>query len=426
MSPAEGILTNFFAIVGWIWWIVLPIFTFGFFWQAWMSYIRFCFITSLTWKTLEIKVSRNILQTPKAMEQIFAAAHAPYSYGFRKKQIYWDGEVELWCSFEIVSIGNKSTFFVKLPDKMRNLIESAVYAQYPDAEISEVEDHLADLPELLPNEKYDLFGYEFLLKKSSAYPIRTYPAFEDPVEERRIDPIAALFEVMSRLKPEEKLLFQIIIRSSGDELEKEAEKVLNKIMGREEKKKERGKLLPSPIFGVSFGEALRSPFEHPTLEVKEQKKEREGPTVNSFLLLTPGQRATIEAIEMKMSKLSFETTVRAIYIDKRDSFSKDNVVALMGAIRQFSTEDLNAFRPDKLLSTYVFKGMFKKWRVEWRKHNIYYRYRKLMTNAQKPLFNIEELATIYHFPMATVIAPRLERIESKKGGPPSELPMLDD
>jgi septum formation inhibitor-activating ATPase MinD len=74
----------------------------------------------------------------------------------------------------------------------------------------------------------------------------------------------------------------------------------------------------------------------------------------------------------------------------------------------------------------VFKGIFRKWRVEWRKHNIYNRYKKVMTNAHKSILNIEELATIYHFPMTAVVAPRLERIESKKGGPPMGLPILEE
>jgi hypothetical protein len=35
----------------------------------------------------------------------------------------------------------------------------------------------------------------------------------------------------------------------------------------------------------------------------------------------------------------------------------------------------------------------------------------------------EELATIYHFPITSVEAPNLKRIETKRGGPPSGLPI---
>ena len=37
--------------------------------------------------------------------------------------------------------------------------------------------------------------------------------------------------------------------------------------------------------------------------------------------------------------------------------------------------------------------------------------------------NTEELATIYHFPSATVKTPMLGRVEAKKGTPPASLPV---
>jgi len=38
------------------------------------------------------------------------------------------------------------------------------------------------------------------------------------------------------------------------------------------------------------------------------------------------------------------------------------------------------------------------------------------------VLNIEELATLYHFP-AKIITPTIAPVEAKKGGPPPELPM---
>jgi hypothetical protein len=42
-----------------------------------------------------------------------------------------------------------------------------------------------------------------------------------------------------------------------------------------------------------------------------------------------------------------------------------------------------------------------------------------------PILNTEELATIFHFPIKVtgLVAPTMTRVESKKGGPPPNLPM---
>jgi len=41
------------------------------------------------------------------------------------------------------------------------------------------------------------------------------------------------------------------------------------------------------------------------------------------------------------------------------------------------------------------------------------------------LFNSEELATMFHFPLRVsgMLAPTLEKVESKKAGPPPNLPV---
>jgi hypothetical protein len=40
--------------------------------------------------------------------------------------------------------------------------------------------------------------------------------------------------------------------------------------------------------------------------------------------------------------------------------------------------------------------------------------------------NIEELATVFHFPMTTLSTSELERVESRKGTAPAALPIIDE
>ena len=85
------------------------------------------------------------------------------------------------------------------------MVQSQIYAQYPDSEITEVaEDYVNLLSASLPDDTNDLFGSEIILSKEDYYPIRTYPEFEEkssgPDYVKRIDPLASLAEVLSSLE----------------------------------------------------------------------------------------------------------------------------------------------------------------------------------------------------------------------------------
>ncbi|HUZ93117.1 MAG TPA: hypothetical protein VNG29_03940 [Candidatus Paceibacterota bacterium] len=416
----SGVIGSILSVWAAVWWLALPLLTFFIFWDFWLLYVHYKFIVSIKWVVLEIKVPKNILKTPKAMEQIFAAAHTPYSYGLRWSEKNIQGLMEYWMSFEIVGSAGEAHFYLRLPKQYRNLMESAIYAQYPEAEIAEAEDYVKQMPRILPNEKFQIHGYEQILKKPDCYPIRRYEAFEESVEEHRVDSIAPLMEAISKLKDEEQIWIQILIRPTGDEWKQAGEEVVNKMLGVDEKKKR------EPWFagmGVSFGEIMRAPFEHPSTEAKEVKRES---TPNfRLLMLTPMQKEVSEGIQEKIAKLGFETTIRFIYIDKRESFVRDNVASITGYFRQFNTQNLNMFRPDKFTMSAAVHGFFKQTRLNWRRRMLYESYRDMRFNHHKPILNIEELATIYHFPILGVESTYLEKVESRKGGPPARLPTVE-
>lgn len=367
---------------------------------------------------MEIKVPKNVLKTPKAMEQIFAAAHVPYSYGLRFLEKYWEGKVEYWMSFEIVGSAGETHFYLRLPKQFRNLMESAIYAQYPEAEIKEVEDYVKQMPHVMPTKSIEVYGEEQILRNPDCFPIRTYPMFEEAVEERRIDTISAITEATSKLKEDEQIWIQMMVRPTGDDWRLAGEAFVRKMTGLEEQKKKKSGFLG---LGVTLGEVLRSPFEHPATEAEKKRDE-----INfRMLLLTPGQREVVEGIEKKIAKLGFETTIRFLYIDKRDSFSRDNVASISGFFRQFNTQNLNLLKPDKNTMCRAVHGMFVKLRLNWRKRVIFEKYRDQVFNHHKPILNIEELATIYHFPIMGVGSTQLEKVESRKGGPPPALPTME-
>ena len=377
--------------------------------------VRRAYVQKISWKLLEVKIPQEILKTPKAMEQVFAAVHATYSGGIK----FWDkwrkGKVEDWTSFELVGSAGRVHFYVRVAEPFRNLVESAIYAQYPDTEIVEVsEDYISLLPSVLPNRIYDLWGTNFILAREDAYPIRTYPYFEERVKEQRLDPIAAITEAISKLKVEEMIWLQILVRPAGDKWVKEGEKLISKLIGRKGKQER-------TIWG-DLEEFLRNLIKAPfTSPVWSDGEEKEWPATN-IGSLTSGEKDVVAAVENKISKLGFEFAVRFVYLDKIDSFTRSNVSAVLGAFRQFNTQNLNAFKPDGSVTTKA-DFPFKAQKIYYRKRRIFDAYKLRLFPKKFSILNIEELATIYHYPTIFVEAPTLKRLESRRGEPPAGLPI---
>ncbi|MGB7957771.1 MAG: hypothetical protein WCF77_02925 [Minisyncoccia bacterium] len=421
-SIGTGVLRSILIAWSEVWWIVLPLIVLFIFWDFWVFYLHVRFVKAISWKLLEIKVPKNVLKTPKAMEQIFAAAHAPYTYGIVPFDKYWKGKEEWFMSFELIGHAGESHFYLRLPKDFQHMMESAIYAQYPEAEITEVDDYLDHFPEVLPNEELDVSGFEEMLKNANYLPIRTYLAFEDPTEERRLDTIAPIMEVMSKLKDDEQVWYQLVIRPTGEDFKKEGEGKINQLLGIESKEK-KGGLFAGFGPGVTLGEVVRAPFEHPG----ESKKKEEKQNFMRFII-TPGEKDVTEAIEEKISKIAFETTPRFLFLTKQGNSDPGVVSALHGFVRQFNTQNLNSLRPNSVKTTasYAVRGMFKKTRIRWRKRMIYEDYRNISPSDKKSVLNIEELATIYHFPIAAVSTTELEKIPSRRGSPPAGVPTIEE
>src|SRR3989344_857646 len=392
------------------WWIYLP----PLFFFAWLAsletYNRLKYLASLEWVLLEIRVPREVNKSPKGMEQIFAALYGIFLGPVRWQDKFFKGKVPDWFSFEMAGTGGEIHFYVRTQTKYRNLVETQIYAQYPDSELAEVESCFASLPSSLPNNEYDLWGGEEILSKEDAYPIRTYPEFEEkatgPEAAKRIDPVASLLETLSSLEYKEYMSVQLLIRPVGDDWVKNGQVVVDKLMGKKAKAQE--DWLTKAIFGfdtfLSGAESVK----------KEEKKENEQ--------LSPGKRDVLEAVEKSFTKLGFESGIRLIYIYPKDMFKMTHLVAMNGALKQFASPALNSFKLNGK-TTPPIKGLFYKQKAYARKKRIYRKFRDGLFVEKQFILTTEELATVYHFPDSSVKSPLLPRVEAKKGEPPAGLPI---
>ncbi len=382
-----------------------------------MEYSKKKFIKNIEWKFLEIKVPRNIEKTIKAMEQVFTGFHGI----LRPDKIKWherafSGIIQEWLSLEIVGFKGNVYFFIKTPEKFRNLAEAQIYAQYPGAEIKEAEDFFDFLPASLPNKEFDVWGTEIILAKEDGYPIRTHPYFEESQEEKRLDPLSVITETIAKLDKDEIIWLQFLIRPVRDEWKTKAQDLINKLSGRVAKKRNWLNEIVTFIRNLVI-----APFEHPTWP-DEKSEAKESPLQ---FRLTSGERDVIEAIENKVAKLGFEGGIRFLYCDKATAFTRSNIATVISVFRQFNTQNLNSLKPNKKTMTKVsfLKPFFRTRREYLLKKEFFKKYKEREFLKKASVFNTEELATIFHFPTIMVEAPTLRMVEARKGEPPANLPI---
>lgn len=394
---------------GWYWMPPLLIYIL---WHAYRRYILFKYLFNLEWVTLEIKLPREILKSPLAMEIALGAFHqtSDRNWYIRMKE----GFVRAWFSLEIVSDGGVIHFYIRTPKFFKDLIESNIYSQYPDVEILPVDDYVDSVPNsALNDEAYEMWGGEFILTKEDPYPIKTYVDYgleRDPKEEFKNDPITPIIEFLGQIKPEEKIWIQILIQAAKKRYRKkdgtmgdwkdEGVDLINKIMKRDEK----------PAEGQ---------IKIPTISATEKNQ--------------------TEAIARSISKLGFDCGIRAVYILKKQrdpsepkgwkKYSPISYVGIIGQFKQFSTVDLNGFKPNNTTSVeYPWQDPFGT-RVKKKKRKMLRAYKNRgyfyppFAKSKPFVLNAEELATIYHFPGGTAETPTFGRIESRRGEPPSNLPI---
>lgn len=427
-TPAD-VMIQLFASGGWV--IFLWVLLWGL-WKVWVESRQIKWLSQQQAVILAIDVPRETEQTPKAVESVFATLHGTLSF-FDRFEKFWVGKLQPVFSFEVASIDGYVQFYVRTWTKYRDVVEAAIYAQYPDAEIAEVSDYTFGAPKVFPAPGWDLFGTEFVLNNKNQFPIRTHIQFEHGLSGDNYfkDPMGALLEGLSKIKSGEQVWIQILGQpNDGKVWLADGVKLIKKLIGAKEKIKKT--ILDEVMdFGGSLIDSVVSSGEiKPPIKVKE-----EPPSL--MMHLSPGEKVVIEAVQQKLAKVAFNAKVRIIYVGKKESFAKPRTISMVkGVFSLFTILDQNGFRFYPKVTTksdyswqrnmiYEYLSLFMIRTLTTRQNSILraYRNRSMGTGAQPFILNIEELASLYHFPVMTVKAPLLKKTQSKRGEPPFTLPI---
>ncbi len=396
--------------------------------DIWLNWRQSIFSSQLKWTYLAIDVPKDNEQSPKAVEQIFNQIWGAIK-GPNLQDKWWKGYSQPNFSLELVSIEGYIQYIIRAPAIFRDLVEAAIYAQYPEAQITEIEDYTQEFtPDNFREKNYTFWGAQFGLAKNEVYPIKTYPLFEHTIAQTIVDPMAALLEIFSRFGKGEQGWFQIVIKPVSDAWKEKSAEEVKKLLGREIKKEKSkiDKILDVPSTAATkVGDIVFGPVGGASEEKKEEPWK--------LLAMSPGEKTLIEGIERKSDKIGFKTKIRYIYWGKKGSFSKTRGVSgVVGALKQFTLLNSNGFIPVKGTST-KSDNMLPKIRDK----RIYKIQRIILANYKArsqwggkkgfgDVLNVEELASIYHFPYKGVVAPTLKAAEAKRAEAPFALPIEED
>lgn len=399
--------------------IWLPVYLAVILWILWIDYIRFLFWFSQDMVLLEVQLPQEVNKNPGAMELFLTSFWNASGEGTMINRA-WKGSYRPIWSLEIASNEGRIGYYIHMRRAFRNIIEARLYGQFPEAKITEVDDYVARVPFNLKD--YDLFGAEYSKTSPEALPIKTYIDYgldKDPKEELKIDPLSQILELIGQIGVGEHYWIQIILkpRKNGSEwyaIQKPGDDIYQK-KGKEE------------IENLIKNAAKR------VGEIAKDEAAQKQALSRGSALLTQTERERLERIERSMSKLVFEVGMRTVYLAKKENFNAANVsgiIRLFDPFRpQFGDSLYSSVNPTRGTTIFDYPWQdFNDIRKKILKKNVFFQYKNrayfYVPYDQVPMFmNVEELATIWHFPSSVIQTPGLNRVPSRRAEAPVNLPI---
>ncbi len=286
--------------------------------------------------------------------KIDAAEQMMASLASIKKGGFWQQfKVQDALSFELVARPEDIRFYVWAPKRLADLIEKQIHGAYPDAEVVEVSE------QNIFSEEGKVAFAALQLRAAPYYPIKAY-------RELATDPLSLLTTALAKMGPGEAAAVQVLIS-------------------------------PAESNWRSAGRAF----------ISQTKKREADPEKASYKV----DAKTLEAVENKIGKPGFETSIRIVTVAPTLEQAKTHLSNIRSAFEQFSSEH-NGFKSRKLWNKSGFVTDFL------------YRYQPMfhLFGNHPSTLNSEELATLFHLPNKQVTTPHIYWIYSRRAPAPAEIP----
>jgi hypothetical protein len=317
---------------------------------------------------------REVISTAETFYANLSVLYSKYNY---IKNIFF-GPPHIAC--ELVAKDREIFFYVAVPYAFLDVVEKGLSAQYPDAQITQTEEHNIFNPAWgIEN----VAGMEIRGHRDWFYPFKTYNDLDS-------EPLENITNTLSKLNEGEGAAIQILVKPIKPS---KLHKASRKAKALQSGKKHRGIwFLLDAINGKEF---------------REHDVEQ----------LSPAEEEAVKGIEKKISKPCFETIIRVVASTGSERRSKMVEREIHSTFTQFNNHNMNSFQSrsardtKELVTDYIFRFFIHRifsWNRLFRFHV-----------GENLILNSEELATIFHLPNFLVTTPGIRWLPSKKSAPPT-------
>lgn len=318
-----------------------------------------------------------------AMEQLLSSLATLKPLGNFFKKLFFEAPNIV---FEIAnpSSSEEIFFYLSIPKRYRESAEKQIHSFFPHAVVEKVTDYTIFSPG-----SYTAVSL-LDLKESHALPLKTYRTLD-------VDPLNEISNSLSKLETEaEGAAIQILLAPAGVAWRSEGRKIAQKMQeGKRLKDARKGDSLTKGL-GKSMVSAL-SPVEKKQ-PVREEKK---------TVVLTPEEQELVKSIDNKASKGAFRVNIRLL----ASAATQERAEAILGhmenAFGQFENPEVNSFRIKRrskgkdAVYDYIFRNV---------------------DDETAMVLTVEELASVFHFPISTTETPKIKWLKAGAAPPPVNIP----
>ncbi|MFA6296203.1 MAG: type IV secretion system DNA-binding domain-containing protein [Patescibacteria group bacterium] len=292
-----------------------------------------------------------------------------------------------YVAFEIVAHNGEIRFYVSTPRRLKDYVEKTIHSQYPKAYISEEGEYNIFKP------KSQVKGTMLVSEKQNFLPIKTYQTLES-------DPLNAITNALSKLDEKtEGAGIQYLIRPASKAWMKKGPFIARKM--------QRGETFEYASAGL-FGKLFKRKQEGKSTVLEQAILPGTNPQQQQMeqTMLSPMIQEQLKALEIKSSKLGFETNIRIISSSDMETKAEANLRNIVGAYTQYVDNNANKFIEKKVSTKNVVQGFIF----------------RTFDEKRKCILNTEELASLFHLPTKFTETPNIHWLLARDAPAPPNTP----
>ena len=317
-----------------------------------------------------------------AMEQLLSSLASLKPTGNFLKKLFFEAPNIV---FEIAnpSSSEEIFFYLSIPKRYRESAEKQIHSFFPHAVVEKVTDYTIFSPGSFTAVSV------LQLKESHALPLKTY-------RNLGIDPLNEISNSLSKLATEaEGAAIQILLSPAGQAWRGEGRKIAQRM--------QEGKRLKD----ARRNDSLTSGLGKDMVKALGPQKKQALPEEKKVVTLTPEEQELVKSIDGKTSKTAFRVNIRLLTSAASQERAEEILGHLENAFGQFENPEVNSFRIKK--------------RVRGKDAIYNYIFRNI-DDESIMILNVEELASVFHFPISTTATPKIKWLKAGAAPPPVNIP----